>query len=365
MVSITTLVVTAILAALVYNFFFKKKNYAGKTPPGPKGIPILGSLLSISFKPHIRFGEWVKLYGNIFSVKLANYNFIVISDHKIAKEANNNPALIGKPDFVLFNIFADGNYGIFASHGQVWQEQRRFMLRNLRDFGFGKSTMHSLVMEEVNDYVSWLKSQEGQSISLNRKFTLATINSLWMIMTGKRFPQNDPQMTDFLDSSNKVFTDLLKSPVVLFFPRLAQAFPKLFGWNRVLELVDQNMEFIKKPIDEHRKEFSADVPPRDFIDSYLREIEKTDDPKSSFYKKSGDHSLDVVLSDLFGAGSETTSSTLTWAIMYLCKFPEAQKKFKAELDQVVGKSKQPSLDDRKKYWGFLLVILVFLNFISS
>ncbi|CAG7717797.1 unnamed protein product [Allacma fusca] len=346
MITLTSLIITATFVTFLY-YLFKGKSRPGKYPPGPKGIPILGSLLSISFKPHIRFGEWVKLYGNIFSVKVASYDFIIISDHKIAKEANNNPALLGKPDFALFNIFAKGNYGIFASHGQVWQEQRRFMLRNLRDFGFGKSTMRDLAVQEVNDYVSWLKSQESQSISLNRKFTLATINSLWMIMTGKRFSQNDPQITDFLDSTNRVFQDVLKSPIILFFPKLAQAFPKLFGWNKVQELVVKNLAFIEKPVNEHRKEYSPENTPRDFIDSYLSEVNKTTDPNSSFYKASGDHSLVVVLSDLFGAGSETTSSTLAWAIMYLTKCPETQKKLHQELDQVVGKSRQPTLDDRK------------------
>jgi hypothetical protein len=179
-------------------------------------------------------------------VKIANSDFVVINDHKLAREAYNNPALLGKPDFALFNLFAKGNYGIFASHGAVWQEQRRFMLRNLRDFGFGKSTMHDLAMEEVNDYVQWLKSEEGNSLVLNRKFSLATINALWMIIAGKRFPQNDPQVTDFIDSSDKVLFDMLKSPVVLFFPKLAAAFPKLFGWDRLMKLVDDNLAFIKK-----------------------------------------------------------------------------------------------------------------------
>jgi cytochrome P450 len=222
------------------------------------------------------------------------------------------------------------------------------MLRSLRDFGFGKSTMRDLASEEVNDFVQWLKSEEGNSLILNRKFTLATINSLWMIMTGKRFPQNDPQVTAFLDSANKVFTEMLKSPVVIFFPKLAKALPKVFGWDRLMKLADENRAFLKKPIEEHQKEFSSENTPRDFIDSYLKEIESTTDPNSSFYKQSGEHNLRVVLSDLLDAGSETTSSTLVWAILYLCKDPKVQTKLQDELDQVVGKTRQATLEDRQK-----------------
>jgi cytochrome P450 len=104
---------------------------------------------------------------------------------------------------------------------------------------------------------------------------------------------------------------------------------------------------LKKPIEEHKKEFSSDNTPRDFIDSYLKEIEATTDPKSTFYKHTGDHSLRVILSDLFGAGSGTTSSTLAWAILYLCKHPKMQAKMQDELDQVLGKSRQATLEDRK------------------
>ena len=56
----------------------------------------------------------------------------------------------------------------------------------------------------------------------------------------------------------------------------------------------------------------------------------------------------VLVLDLFGAGSGTTSNTLSFALLYLCKQPEIQKKLQAEIDKVVGQSRQPVLDDRKE-----------------
>ncbi len=32
--------------------------------------------------------------------------------------------------------------------GDVWKEQRRFTLRHLRDFGFGKASMEDIIIEE-------------------------------------------------------------------------------------------------------------------------------------------------------------------------------------------------------------------------
>ena len=47
--------------------------------------------------------------------------------------------------------------GVFFSDGPFWVEQRRFTLRHLRDFGFGKSKMVSLIYDEIEDIVKELR----------------------------------------------------------------------------------------------------------------------------------------------------------------------------------------------------------------
>lgn len=58
--------------------------------------------------------------------------------------------------FIIFSgweCMNDLNYGempgVLMSGGTYWKEQRRFLLRYLRDFGFGKSSMESLITEEM------------------------------------------------------------------------------------------------------------------------------------------------------------------------------------------------------------------------
>ena len=82
-------------------------------------------------------------------------------------------------------------------------EQRRFTLRTLRDFGFGKQTQQALALEEVQDTVQIFKGNEQKSFLLHNYFDIPTVNSLWTIMTGKRFKQDDPLVTDFLRKSNE------------------------------------------------------------------------------------------------------------------------------------------------------------------
>ncbi|CAG7677051.1 unnamed protein product, partial [Allacma fusca] len=68
-------------------------------------------------------------------------------------------------------------------------------------------------------------------------------------------------------------------------------------------------EIFYRYVENHRKNFSPDNPPQDFIDAYLKKISETTDKTSSFFGENGVESLRLTVSDLFIAGSETTASS--------------------------------------------------------
>lgn len=47
--------------------------------------------------------------------------------------------------------------GVFFTDGPFWVNQRRFTLRHLRDFGFGKKSMEGLMLEEVDDLIDEIR----------------------------------------------------------------------------------------------------------------------------------------------------------------------------------------------------------------
>lgn len=82
------------------------------------------------------------------------------------------------------------------------------------------------------------------------------------------------------------------------------------------------------------------------MDHFLIEQERRkDDPDSTFTDKQ----LTAILMDAFAAGSETTATTLRWAILLLCKHPTVQQKLQEEIDRVVGRDRNPYLEDQNKY----------------
>jgi hypothetical protein len=62
--SFTIPVSIAILASwLLYKYYLKAKP---PYPPGPKGLPIIGSLLDIdNERPWITYGKWANQYGEL------------------------------------------------------------------------------------------------------------------------------------------------------------------------------------------------------------------------------------------------------------------------------------------------------------
>jgi cytochrome P450 len=52
----------------------------------------------------------------------------------------------------------------------------------------------------------------------------------------------------------------------------------------------------------------------------------------------------VNIQGLFIAGSDTTATTIRWALFFLANTPAVQKKCQEELDRVVGQDRLPSIE---------------------
>lgn len=94
--------------------------------------------------------------------------------------------------------------GIVNSEGELWEVHRRFLLRQLRDFGFGKSAMETLIMEELNEVIAKFKTNEDKPIgNIKSTLSLAVINSLWTVVSSQRFKHDDPKLLRLVSNTNK------------------------------------------------------------------------------------------------------------------------------------------------------------------
>ncbi|MCP6565015.1 cytochrome P450, partial [Klebsiella pneumoniae] len=95
-------------------------------------------------------------------------------------------------------------------------------------------------------------------------------------------------------------------------------------------------------IKQHQESLDASNP-RDFIDYYL--IRRRQEKDSQQLEFTLEH-LAITVVDLFGAGTETTSTTLRYALLLLLKHPHVTAKVQEEIDRVVGRHRSPSMQDR-------------------
>lgn len=70
--------------------------------------------------------------------------------------------------------------------------------------------------------------------------------------------------------------------------------------------------------------------------------------ESSFYGETGYWNFVNVMFDLFLTGSETTSGTMVWTVLYCLHHPAAADRARAEIDAVVGRGRLPSVTDREQ-----------------
>jgi cytochrome P450 family 2 subfamily J len=83
---------------------------------------------------------------------------------------------------------------------------------------------------------------------------------------------------------------------------------------------------MEEQVAEHEATIDYNAAPRDFIDTVLVEMRRTTRTDSSFYGTRGQDNLVANLLDLFAAGSETTATTLSWAVLYMVREPAVQKR---------------------------------------
>ena len=139
---------------------------------------------------------------------------------------------------------------------------------------------------------------------------------MYLIFTGKTFNRKDTKSQAILDGIAYIFSGKIFLAAIMF-PWIRFIFPSVTGYNRRLALLDSLRELFSNAVEEHEIDMQEDSP-RDLIDVYLTQMKNSSDPEFS------KEQLNMILFDLFGAGSDTSSSTLCWALLYLSLYQDVQ-----------------------------------------
>ncbi|XP_069316152.1 cytochrome P450 2C20-like isoform X2 [Eulemur rufifrons] len=273
------------LSCLLLFFLQSQSSGRGKLPPGPTPLPIIGNILQMDIKNVKKsFSNFSKVYGPVFTVYFGMKPMVVLHGYEAVKEAliDHGEEFSGRGYFPISERTSKG-LGIIFSNGNRWKEIRRFTLMTLRNFGMGKRTIEERVQEEARCLVEELRKTKASSCDPTFILGCAPCNVICSIVFQSRFDYKDQNFLTLMERFNKNF--------------------KILSSTWMQEKHNSQSEFTME-------------------------------------------NLVSTVSDLFVAGTETTSTTLRYGLLLLLKHPEVTAKVQKEIDRVIGRHRSPCMQDK-------------------
>ncbi|XP_047472155.1 cytochrome P450 2L1-like [Penaeus chinensis] len=338
-------VLTAALAVLLWAAFFRKPE---GLPPGRWGLPAIGFIPLTRKSMEEQILDLHKKHGNIVLWRIGNQLMVFISDYQLGKEALSRSDFANRPDWDMFKLLEEVPLGVGSSNGAHWHANRRFALRQLRDLGMGKSKLVAGIQEQALKLVEILKQQANKAAPVPHALKVAVVNVIWQMVAGKMFEMEDEKLIEF----DKLLKDLNAATFAVgvrdFFPGL-KYLPKylqniLFSMDRIEGFKEKFLNYLDELVIEHKASLDPDNP-GDLIDAYLLELKEGSESPDVIRSE---RDLGLLVLDLFFAGSETTTYTLTFMMQYLAMNPDIQKTMQEEIDQVLPKGILATLEDKPR-----------------
>ncbi|XP_015350036.1 cytochrome P450 2C9-like isoform X4 [Marmota marmota marmota] len=332
------------LSCILLLSLWRQRSGRGRLPPGPMPLPILGNILQIDAKNISKsLTNLSKVYGPVFTLYLGTRPTVVLHGYEAVKEAlvDHGEVFSGRGSSPVIDRASKG-LGIVLSSGNRWKVMRRFSVMTLRNLGMGKRNIEDRIQEEARCLVEELRKTKSSPCDPTFLLGCAPCNVICSIVFHNHFDYKDK---DFLNLMRKLNVNvrILSSPWIQVcnnFPALIDYFPgshKTFLKNSS----DIKQHFLKK-IKEHQESLDMNNP-RDFIDCFLIKMEEE---KGNSQTEFTTEALINTVNDLFGAGTETTTSTLRYGLLLLMKHPEVTAKVQEEIDHVIGRHRSPCMQDK-------------------
>ncbi|KAK2863891.1 hypothetical protein Q7C36_003045 [Tachysurus vachellii] len=322
---------------LLFIHFFLKKN-SPNVPPGPVPLPFLGNVFTGS--DYMTMNKLAEKYGNIFSLRRGLTKIVYVSGYKLVKEAlvSESFARCVSP---LFDDIYKGR-GLSFTNGYSWRKHQQFSVSFFKKFGESRETLQQIIQQECYFLCGSFKQEQGCPFDPLIKINNAVANVIGSLVFGQRYEYDDLQFQKLLRmSAESVYlTGSVWNEMYDAYPSIMKILPG--PHQTIIANYHRLAAFLGEKIEEHKQDQDLNEP-KDYIHSYLKEIENRRHDKGAQFNT---ENLEWCIVDLFEGGTETTTNTLRWALLYMIKYPLIQEKVQEEIESVIGQTRFPAMADK-------------------
>ncbi|XP_065622747.1 LOW QUALITY PROTEIN: (S)-N-methylcoclaurine 3'-hydroxylase isozyme 1-like [Quercus suber] len=294
-------------------------------PPGPNPWPIIGNILQLGNKPHVTLTQLAKNYGPLISLRLGTKLMVVGSSPDVAKEIlkTHDRVLSGRHVPNVFSYMKSELDNLSLGWALECSGRWKFLRTLCRAELFSGKALESqacLQEKKVKEMVELLGTMEGKVVNIGEVIFATVFNMLSNVLLSSDFISlKDESMGGGLKELIRKLMEVCSAPNVSdFFPILG-GFDLQGQTKKALDLIGR-ISFTWADIIKERRERKGSIvsQEQDFLDVMI---------DNNFTDKQ----INQLLLELFSAGTDTSSSTIEWAMAELIKNPESMKKVQEEL----------------------------------
>ncbi|CAM0880505.1 unnamed protein product [Alopecurus aequalis] len=324
-------------------------NGGRRLPPSPWGLPILGHLPLLGSLPHRKLRSLAQAHGSVMLLRLGGVPTVVASSAAAAQEAmkTRDLAFASRAPVRMAERLLYGRDMAFAPYGEYWRQARRVCVlhllsaRRVTSFRRVREQEAAALVDRVRR-VACASSVSRPDYSVTVNLTDELISYTNAVISRATF--GDKGGYGIGDGLTEVFSDweeLLGTVTVgEFVPCLAWV-DTLMGLDAKAARTSKVMdELLERVIADHRQRRLGggrlvgddEEDHRDFVEVLLDVSEAGEDAGGIEFDTIA---IKAIVLDMFAAATDTTYTTLVWAMAELINHPAEMCKLQDEIRATV------------------------------
>ncbi|GKV16270.1 hypothetical protein SLEP1_g26938 [Rubroshorea leprosula] len=305
-------------------------------PPGPPGLPLLGNLPFLESQLHLYLTRLSQTYGPIFKLRLGSKTCIIVNSPELAKVIlKDQDAIFANRDVPASAL--EVTYGgvdiAWSPNGPHWQKLRKIFVRGMMS-NASLDACYSLRRREVREMVKDIHGKVGSPINIADQMFLTVLNVITSMLWGGTILYGQERCSigvEFRQVVGEIVELLGKPNISDFFPALAPF--DLQGIQRKMKKLSLWFDRFFESVLAGQTKYEGKEETKDLL-QFLLELKDQDDEKTPCLSM---EEIKALFVDIVVAATDTTSTTVEWAMTEMLQHPEIMRRACEELDEVVGK----------------------------